>query len=174
MRIRYLIAIGVLVVLLLAALGAFLVFGYGTGASAQTVTSTTTTSRADDDTPWLGLDHVAGTVTNVNSSTIAITRFDGATQTIKVDSQTRYESNDTAVSLSSVKNGSHIYADGTTQSDGSFKATRIVIGSTDQDQVVGLYRPGDSGFHDGQVQGAGPGRVDADGRGHAQIGQNGW
>ncbi|HEY3164579.1 MAG TPA: DUF5666 domain-containing protein [Candidatus Limnocylindrales bacterium] len=78
---------------------------------------------------WIRLPHVAGTVTATTSSTITISRPDGTSVTIHVGSGTtiRVAGIDSA-SLSDIKTGMIVVAEGTQRADGSIDARAIGAG----------------------------------------------
>jgi hypothetical protein len=70
-----------------------------------------------------------GTITAVSSNTITLTDSSGATRTVNVTSTTTYlnGTDRSSSSLSAVTPGTTILASGQTGSDGTIKATRIII-----------------------------------------------
>ena len=87
------------------------------------------------------LPTVVGEVTAVDGDTIKVTQPGGTTATIHVDSHTTYRIDGAAGSLSGVKVGSFVIAEGTQRADGSLDAAAIRSG----------LRP--------DVRGRGPGNV---------------
>jgi uncharacterized protein DUF5666 len=76
------------------------------------------------------LPHVGGEVTKVDGSTITVTQRDGSTASITVNGQTRYSVNgNDGATLSDVKVGMFLVAEGTKNSDGSLTATTIKAGN---------------------------------------------
>lgn len=74
----------------------------------------------------LVLPSVAGQVTAVDGSTITVKRFDGTTQTIHVDASTTYTvAGVTTPTLSDIKVGAFIVAQGTQGADGSLDAEAV-------------------------------------------------
>jgi hypothetical protein len=73
------------------------------------------------------LPHVGGVVMAVNGSTLTVTGFDGSSDTITVNGQTRYERAGHAAALADIKVGTAIVADGTRHSDGSLDAAAVMI-----------------------------------------------
>ena len=74
----------------------------------------------------LVLPSVAGQVTAVDGSTITVKRFDGTTQTIHVDASTTYTvAGVTTPTLSDIKVGAFIVAQGTQRADGSLDAEAV-------------------------------------------------
>ncbi len=93
----------------------------------------------------LVLPSVAGQVTAIDGSTITVKRFDGTTQTIHVDASTTYTvAGVTSPTLSDIKVGAFIVAQGTQRADGSL----------DAEAVHGGF---EKGF--GHRDGAGPGKT---------------
>jgi hypothetical protein len=89
--------------------------------------------RADDGTYTVTrvavvLPTVVGEVTAVNGSTITITQRGGTTATIHVDADTTFRVDGAAGTLSDVKVGSIVIAEGTQRADGSLDATRVGTG----------------------------------------------
>ena len=68
------------------------------------------------------LPHVVGEITAIDGSTITVTQPGGTTATIHVDSDTTYAIAGAAGSLSDLKVGAVIVAEGTQRSDGSLDA----------------------------------------------------
>src|SRR5262245_27896602 len=75
------------------------------------------------------LPTVAGQVSAVNGSTITVTQKGGTKATIHVDSSTTYRVNGSAGSLSDVKAGSIVIAEGTQRADGSLDAAIVRTGN---------------------------------------------
>src|SRR5205814_6723203 len=70
----------------------------------------------------------AGVVTSVTgSNTITLTGFDGASHTVSVTDQTRYQKAGANASLSDVTTGTAIVAAGTLDSNGTLTAKRVMI-----------------------------------------------
>ncbi len=98
------------------------------------------------------LPTIAGEVTAVSGSTIAVTGKDGTTGTIHVDGDTTYEVNGTAgKALSDITVGAFIVAEGTLRADGSLDADAIHSG----------FRGGRNGFRGGREFGDHPANPDA-------------
>lgn len=74
------------------------------------------------------LPTVVGEVTGVDGDTIKVTQPGGTTATIHVDSQTTYRIDGATGSLSGVKVGSFVIAEGTQRADGSLDAAAIRSG----------------------------------------------
>jgi hypothetical protein len=74
------------------------------------------------------LPSVVGEVTAISGNTITVTQPGGTTATIHVDGDTMYTVNGAAGSLSDVKVGSFIGAEGTQRSDGSLDAAAVRTG----------------------------------------------
>ena len=74
------------------------------------------------------LPSVIGEVTAIDGNTITVTQPGGTTATIHVDGDTTYQVNGAAGSLSDVKVGSFIAAEGTQRSDGSLDAAAVRTG----------------------------------------------
>jgi uncharacterized protein DUF5666 len=78
---------------------------------------------------WVRLPHVAGTVTGTTATTITLTRRDGTTVTVHVDSDTTYRvAGIAAPTLSDIKTGMAIVVQGTQRADGSIDASAIAAG----------------------------------------------
>lgn len=93
------------------------------------------------------LPHAGGEVTAISGSTITVKHRDDTTATIKATSATDYMvGGDESASLSDVKVGMHLVAEGTRNADGSLTATRVR--AVDPDDM-----PGPGGFR-GQRHGA--------------------
>ena len=86
------------------------------------------------------LPTVVGEVTAVDGDTIKVTQPGGTTATIHVDSHTTYRIDGATGSLSGVKVGSFIVAEGTQRTDGSLDAAAIRSGL--RPSVRGPGRPG--------------------------------
>ena len=72
------------------------------------------------------LPTAGGEVTKISGSTITVSQRDGSTATITVNGQTKYSVNGTAgASLSDVKVGMVLVAEGTKNSDGSLTAAQV-------------------------------------------------
>ncbi len=69
----------------------------------------------------------AGVVTSISGNTLTVTGFDGATHTITVNANTRYQKAGQSAVLSDISSGTAIVAEGTTNSDGSLTALRVTI-----------------------------------------------
>jgi Domain of unknown function (DUF5666) len=91
------------------------------------------------------LPHVVGEISAIDGSTITVTQPGGTTATIHVDSDTPYKIAGAAGSLSDLKVGAVIVAQGTQRSDGSLDAD--VVGSG----PMGGFKDGGGhhGFPDG-------------------------
>jgi len=74
------------------------------------------------------LPSVVGQVTAIDGNTITVTQPRGTTATIHVDGSTTYEVNGAAGTLSDVKVGSFIAAEGTQRTDGSLDAAAVRTG----------------------------------------------
>ena len=69
---------------------------------------------------------MGGQVTAVDGSTITVKRFDGTTQTIHVDASTTYTvAGVTTPTLSDIRAGAFIVAQGTQRADGSLDAEAV-------------------------------------------------
>jgi hypothetical protein len=73
------------------------------------------------------LSREAGVVTNVSGTTITVTGFDGASHTVDVTDQTRYQKVGASAALSDVTSGTAIVAAGTLDSNGTLTAVRVLI-----------------------------------------------
>ena len=73
------------------------------------------------------LSRVAGVVTNVTGNTITLTGFDGASHTVNVTGQTRYQKAGASAALSDVTSGTAIVAAGTLDSNGTLTGVRVLI-----------------------------------------------
>jgi hypothetical protein len=69
----------------------------------------------------------SGVVTAVSGNTLTVTGFDGATHTITVNANTRYQKAGQSAALSDISSGTSVVAEGTTKSDGSLTALRVTI-----------------------------------------------
>jgi len=69
----------------------------------------------------------AGVVTTVNGDTLTLTGFDGASHTVDVTGQTRYQKAGMNAALSDVTTGTAIVAEGTLGSNGPLTAVRVTI-----------------------------------------------
>jgi hypothetical protein len=99
--------------------GSFIaVRGSVAGTSATTINATSVT---------ILLSREAGVVTNVAGDTITLTGFDGASHTVSVTSQTRYQKAGASAALSDVTTGTAIVAAGTLDSNGTLTAVRVMI-----------------------------------------------
>ena len=90
------------------------------------------------------LPTVAGQVKTIDGNTVTITQLGGTTATIHVDGSTTYQINGTKGSLSDLKVGAFIVAEGTQRSDSSLDAAAVRGGLG---PTVGPGGPG--GFHPG-------------------------
>lgn len=88
------------------------------------------------------LPTVVGQISAIDGDTITVTQPGGTTATIHVDSNTKYRVAGNAGSLSDLKVGSFIIAEGTQRSDGSLDAAAVRGG-------IGKGRQGHPGFPDG-------------------------
>jgi hypothetical protein len=118
-------------------------------------------TRADDGTYTVTsinviLPAVGGEVTAKTSDTITITRRDGTTSTIHVGSGTTYRVGgvDNAT-LSDIKVGDRIVAQGTERADGSLDALSVFSGFGRKD-FPGGHEPGDPNWPGGQKPDASP------------------
>jgi Domain of unknown function (DUF5666) len=73
------------------------------------------------------LSREAGVVTNVSDNTLTLTGFDGASHTVSVTGQTRYQKAGASAALSDVTTGTAIVAAGTLDSSGTLTAVRVLI-----------------------------------------------
>jgi hypothetical protein len=73
------------------------------------------------------LPREAGVVTSVSGTTITLTGFDGASHTVVVTGQTRYQKAGASAALSDVTTGTAIVAEGTLDSSGTLTAVRVLI-----------------------------------------------
>jgi hypothetical protein len=73
------------------------------------------------------LPRVAGVVTNVSDTTITLTGFNGASHTVSVTGQTRYQKAGASAVPSDVTTGTAIVAEGTLDSSGTLTAVRVTI-----------------------------------------------
>ena len=74
------------------------------------------------------LPHVVGQVTAIDGQTLTVTQPDGTTATIHVDGDTTYQVDGVAGTLSDVKVGSFVAAEGTQRADGSLDAAAVHSG----------------------------------------------
>jgi hypothetical protein len=88
------------------------------GTSATTITATRVA---------ILLPRVAGVVTNVSGTTLTLTGFNGASHTVSVTGQTRYQKAGASAALSDVTTGTAIVAEGTLDSSGTLTAVRVLI-----------------------------------------------
>jgi Domain of unknown function (DUF5666) len=91
------------------------------------------------------LPTVVGEVTTIDGNTLTVTQPGGTTATIHVDGDTTYRVNGAAGSLSDVKVGSVIMAEGSQRADGSLDAAQVRTGVKDRG---GFRGPGSTGGHD--------------------------
>lgn len=92
------------------------------------------------------LPAIAGRVTAIDGNNISVTQRDGTTATIHVNSATTYLVRGvTTATLSDIKVGAIIVAEGTLRTDGSLDAARVGGG------FRGLGGRGFKGYHDGPV-----------------------
>jgi hypothetical protein len=77
------------------------------------------------------LPSAAGVVTAINGDTLTVTQKDGTTATIHVDGATTYKVNGATGSLSDIKVGSIVAAEGTQRADGSLDAAAVRSGFAD-------------------------------------------
>ncbi len=94
------------------------------------------------------LPSIAGQVTAIDGNTLTVTQPGGTTATIHVDGATTYRVNGTTGSLSDIKVGSFIVAEGTQRADGSLDAAAVDSGFGGHG---GFGGPGFRGDHDGQT-----------------------
>ncbi len=87
--------------------------------------ATTTTITATGIT--IVLPHVVGVVSAVNGSTLTLTGFNGATQTVTVTPATRYEKAGQSATVSDISAGTAIAAEGVRGTDGSIAAKLVTI-----------------------------------------------
>jgi hypothetical protein len=66
-------------------------------------------------------------VTNVTNNTITLTGFDGASHTVSVTDQTRYQKAGASAAFTDVTSGTAIVAAGTLDSSGTLTAVRVAI-----------------------------------------------
>ena len=76
------------------------------------------------------LPHVDGQITKISGTIITVQQRNGTTYTIKVNSSTTFTDSQTQgkLSLSDLKVGEEIHAEGTQNSDGSLEASSVVVG----------------------------------------------
>ena len=91
------------------------------------------------------LPSVAGVVTAIDGNTLTIAQKDGTSATIHVDSATTYRVNGAAGSLSDIKVGSIIAAEGTLRTDGSLDADAVGTGFRGHHLKGDRDRDGDAG-----------------------------
>jgi hypothetical protein len=77
------------------------------------------------------LPTVAGEVTAIDGNTLTLTLRGGTTATVHVDADTTFRVNGAAGSLSDIKVGSIVVAEGTQRADGSLDAATVRIGTRD-------------------------------------------
>ena len=105
------------------------------------------TARLDPNTAIVVvLPHVAGEVKTVDGQTVTVTQRDGTTATIHVDGDTTYLVNGVAGTLSDIKVGSFIAAEGTQRADGSLDAAAIRSGFRGHDGNGGPGFPDHDGL----------------------------
>jgi endonuclease V-like protein UPF0215 family len=81
-----------------------------------------------------------GVVAGVSGTTITVTRRNGTTKAIQTTSSTTFTLDGAASSLSAIAAGQYLRATGTTDSNGVFTATSVVV-STTAPQGRGSWRP---------------------------------
>jgi hypothetical protein len=91
------------------------------------------------------LPTIVGQVKAIDGDTLTVTQPGGATATIHVDGSTTYRVNGQAGSLSDLKVGSFIGAEGTQRSDGSLDAAAVRSGFGDRGGFKGPGFPGHRG-----------------------------
>jgi hypothetical protein len=89
------------------------------------------------------LPTIAGEVTAIDGNTLTVTQRGGTTATIHVDADTTYRVNGAAGSLSDIKVGSVVVAEGTQRADGSLDAAAIRSGFGDRGPKDGHHRQSD-------------------------------
>ena len=89
------------------------------------------------------LPTVVGQISAIDGSTITVTQPGGTTATIHVDGDTTYRVDGSTGSLSDLKVGSFVVAEGTQRTDGSLDAAAIRAGE------IRFRGPGFPGGHDG-------------------------
>lgn len=109
------------------------------------------------------LPHVGGTVTAVSGSTITVKQRDGSTATIKVESATTYRVNGATGSLSGIKVGMLVMAEGTKASDGSLTAAAVQAFDPSTFQGPGRHHGMGPGWGPGAGNGTNPGSSAAPG-----------
>jgi hypothetical protein len=55
-----------------------------------------------------GMEHIMGTVTSVTNAALTVKTMDGKSQTVVLNSETKYEKADKAVALKDLKVGDHV------------------------------------------------------------------
>jgi len=100
------------------------------------------------------LPSVAGEVKAIDGNTVTVTLPGGTTATIHVDSSTTYQVDGAKSSLSDVKVGAFVVAQGTQRSDGSLDAAQVLVGTKGGRGFGSPGFPGMPGFrgfpgHDG-------------------------
>jgi hypothetical protein len=115
------------------AVGDRIVFGQDRGADG---TYTVTAIR-------VVLPAIGGEVSAIDGDTITVTQPGGTTATIHVDGDTTYQVNGAAGTLSDVKVGSFIVAEGSQRSDGSLDAAGVRVGIHGHGGFDGPGFPGD-------------------------------
>jgi hypothetical protein len=100
-----------------------------------------------------------GQVASVSGTTITVTNPNG-TETIATTSSTTFELDGAASSLSAIKAGLFIHAEGSKAADGSFTATKVIASTTQPTPPQGgpNQGPGQGGPGRGNGPGRGPGR----------------
>ncbi len=109
----------------------------GSFTATRVIASTTQPTKPTD----RGGRGPGGQVASVSGTTITVTNPNG-TQTIATTSATTFELDGAASTLSAIKAGLYIHAEGSKATDGSFTATRVIASTTQPTPPQGGQRPG--------------------------------
>jgi len=128
--------------------------GGTTSVSAAQNAQTRTTQQSKPGGPGPRPDdgsHAGGQVSAVSGSTITVAGRAGNSQDILTTADTTFQLDGAAVSLSDIKAGQFLMAEGTTDSAGAFTATAIHASTSQPQGGPGGHGPGDGSHAGGQV-----------------------
>ncbi len=83
-----------------------------------------------------GMEHVMGTVTGVNATSITVTTTDGKSQPVFVNADTTYAKNNTAIALKDIKVGDPVVIHATRKNN-ELTAATVTVGASHKQAASG-------------------------------------
>lgn len=83
-----------------------------------------------------GMEHVMGTIAQINATSITVTTTDGKSQTVLLNPETTYAKNNTAIAMKDIKVGDRVVIHATRKNN-ELTAATVAVGSSHKQAAVG-------------------------------------